>query len=106
MADLQEFKPFVTKAINAALPNMFEGVKGYTQVPEVDESDVEFVDPRVENEKVVQFDVVSVIICTIIAFFTLMTVIATFLMWTYERDALKLQRNRNDRANSGFHQDS
>ena len=74
-------------------------------MPEVDESDVEFVDPRVENEKVVQFDVVSVIICTIIAFFTLMTVIATFLMWTYERDALKLQRNRNDRANSGFHQD-
>ena len=97
MEDLLEFKPFMTKAINTALPNMFEGVKGYDVVPTVDESDVDFVDPKVENEKVTQFDIVSVVICTIIVFFTLMTVIATFLMWSHERDQLKLQRSRADR---------
>ena len=69
---------------------MFEGVKGYAQVPTVEESDVEFVDPKVENKKVVEFDIVSVIICSIMAFFSLMTVIATFLMWSHERDASKL----------------
>lgn len=94
MKDLQEFKPFLTKAINAALPNMLEGVKGYAATPTVDVSDIEFVDPKVENDKVVQFDLVSIIICTIMAFFALVTCIATFLMWSYERDALKLQRNR------------
>lgn len=102
LADLQEFKPFMTKAINAALPNMFEGVKGFAAVPTVEESDVNFVDPKVENEKVVQFDVVSVIICVIISFFAIMTVISTFLMWTHEQDALKLARNRSERTNSGF----
>ena len=102
MEDLQEFKPFVTKAINAALPNMFEGVKGYAEVAAVEESDVEFVDPKIENKKVTQLDIVSVIICCIISFFVLMVVIATFLMWSYERDASKLQRIRSDRANSGF----
>ena len=40
LEDLQEFKPFITKAINAALPNMFEDVKGFAAVPTVDESDV------------------------------------------------------------------
>ena len=40
LEDLNDFKPFMTKAINAALPNMFEGVKGITEVPTVEESDV------------------------------------------------------------------
>ena len=31
IADLVDFKPFLTKAINAALPNMFEGVKGFAE---------------------------------------------------------------------------
>ena len=82
LADLQEFKPFMTKAINAALPNMFEDVKGFAAVPIVEESDVDFVDPKVENEKIAKFDVVSIVICTIIVFFALMTIISTFLMWT------------------------
>ena len=42
----------MTKAINAALPNMFEGVKGYAEVAAVEESDIEFVDPKIENKKV------------------------------------------------------
>lgn len=40
LADLDEFKPFLTKAINGALPNMFEGVKGFDVTPTVSESDV------------------------------------------------------------------
>lgn len=52
LEDLEEFKPFMTKAINGALPNLFEEVKGFGSVPVVEESDVKFVDPKVENEKV------------------------------------------------------
>ena len=79
---------------------MFEGVKGFSTVPTVEESDVGFVEPKKENERVSQFDVVSIIICVIMAFFALMTIIATFLMWTKERDALQLQRNRSDSSPS------
>lgn len=101
LEDLEEFKPFLTKAINGALPNLFEDVKGFGSVPVIDESDVAFVDPKVENEKVLKFDIVSGISCALIVFFSIATLIATFLLWSKSRDALKL-RNRSslERSNS------
>lgn len=69
---------------------MFEGVKGFAETPSIIDSDLEIVDPKVENEKVAGFDVISIITCTIIAFFVLMTTVATFLLWSKTKDALKL----------------
>ncbi len=73
---------------------MFEGVKGFDSVPSVTESDVKFVDPKIENEKVTQFEMVSIIAVTIALFFVVMTIVGTFLLWSKAKDALKLQRNR------------
>jgi len=95
LEDLNEFKPFLTKAINSALPNMFEEVKGFAVTPTIEESDVKFVDPKVENDKVLQFDVVSGISCFLIVFFSLMTLIATFLLWSQSRDSLRLRNAAN-----------
>ena len=72
----------MTKAINAALPNMFEGVKGITEVPTVEESDVQFVEPKVENAKVVQYSIVSILTIVIMSFFAVMTILATIKLWS------------------------
>ncbi len=69
---------------------MFEGVKGFDTVPSVTESDVNFVDPKIENEKVTQFEMVSIIAITIALFFVVMTIVGTFLLWSKAKDALKL----------------
>ena len=90
LEDLNEFKPFMTKAINAALPNMFEGVQGFTVVPTVEESDVQFVDPKVENAKVVEYTFVSILSISIIAFFCAMTCIATTKLWSENREFNRL----------------
>ena len=83
---------------------MLEEVKGFTSVPTIEESDVQFVVPKVENDKVLKFDIVSGIACFLIVFFMMATVIATFLLWQQARDPRRIQRNRAsmDRTNSGF----
>ena len=94
MDDLVEFKPFITKAINAALPNMFEEVKGFADAPQIGEADLDIVDPKVENARVSSFSVLSIVTCAIIAFFLTMTMAATFLLWSKAQDTLRIQRNR------------
>ena len=42
----------MVKAINAAIPNLFEDVKGFDERTIIDEADVLFVESRVENLKV------------------------------------------------------
>ena len=81
---------------------MFEDIKGFSATPHIEQSDLTFVDPKVENDKVLKFDVVSGISCLMIVFFALTTTIATFLLWSQERDQLKLQRGRSgsDTSNS------
>ena len=70
----------------------------------IEQSDVEFVVPEVENAKVLKFELVSGIACFLIVFFIMTTVIATFLLWHQSRDPRKFFRNRASmvRTNSGF----
>ena len=89
LTDLEDFKPFMTKAINGALPNMFEDVKGFSTAPSIEESDVQFVDPAVENKKTVKWGVMSVLSCGLMAFFTVMSVIASIKLWSKHRDTLR-----------------
>jgi len=73
---------------------MFEGVKGFAEAPTIAESDIDIVDPKVENEKVAGFNAVSIVTCVIISFFAVMLIVSTFLLWTKAKDELKIQRNR------------
>ena len=42
----------MTKAINGAIPNLFEDVKGFDPHIIIDEADIIFVESKVENLKV------------------------------------------------------
>jgi len=64
-------------------------------LPTVDETDVEFLDPKAENEKVTDLDAVSIVACCLIAVFTLLTGLSTMMLWSKAKDALKLQRARS-----------
>ena len=70
----------------------------------IEQSDLEFVVPEVENAKVLKFELVSGIACFLIVFFIMATVIATFLLWHQSRDPRKFFRHRASmvRTNSGF----
>jgi len=70
---------------------MLEDVHSFTTTPTFFESDVIFVDPKVENEKVTKFDFVSGLCCLLILFFLVMTTIATLMLWSKSRDTLKLR---------------
>lgn len=70
---------------------MLEDVHSFTTTPTFFESDVIFVDPKVENEKVTKFDFVSGLCCSLILFFLVMTTIATLMLWSKSRDTLKLR---------------
>ena len=61
---------------------MLEDVKGFAVVPTVDETDVDFVQPKVENAKVTQYDIVSAIVVLMMVFFSLTTLVATFMLWS------------------------
>ena len=61
---------------------MLADVKGFAVVPTVDETDVDFVQPKVENAKVTQYDIVSAIVVLMMVFFSLTTLVATFMLWS------------------------
>ena len=94
LEDLNDFKPFMTKAINAALPNMFENVKGFTSAPTVEEKDIDIVDPKQANKEMQKINAVSVIALALILFFGGTSIVATFFLWFKAKDALKIQRAR------------
>ena len=55
MDDMNDFKPFITKAVNSALPNMFEDILGFNntaQMAVISEDELVFYDSKKENEKV------------------------------------------------------
>ena len=51
-----EFRPFLVKAFNAAIPNLFEDVKGFDPNTTIEEADLLFVESHLENLKVRTFD--------------------------------------------------
>ena len=55
LIDLNSFKPYFLQAFNLALPELLKDIKGFNYIAEkgISSDDFEFLDPTVENEKVI-----------------------------------------------------
>lgn len=82
ISDLNEFKPFLLQAINAALPNLLEDVKGLGEKDFIiGDEELLFVESEVENNKVTDFDGVSLFAALLMTFFLLMSVTSTVIIF-------------------------
>lgn len=80
MEDLNEFKPFLAKAVNSVIPNMFEQVKGFNSETHIHAEDIIFVDSVAENAKATTFSFGALIFCVLATIFLLMIIISTAIL--------------------------
>lgn len=79
--DLMEFRPFLAKAFNAAIPNMFEDVRGFDPKTLIDEADILVVESHVENVKVRQFSTGALMVLIFFLAFAFTVLGATGVLW-------------------------
>lgn len=109
--DLNEFKPFLVSAVNGAVPNLFEEVKGFDPNATITEEDMLFVNSKHENDKVLMFDGGAMITSILIAGFALTVLTSTFVVWyqrkeEYQRQQSRQQKNHDRRRSQGFENDN
>ena len=85
MEDLLDFKPFLVDAINSAIPNLFEEVKGFKKDAKLEMEDVQFHDSLVENQKAGVVGKGAIFVSLIASTLMITVVVSTFLIWRSKR---------------------
>ena len=99
--DLNEFKPFLTKVVNSALPNMFEDVVGFNTtkgMASITEDEMHFYDSAAENAEILKFNFLSASILIFIVSVCLMTLISTFILWNQAKEYERKMEQRSQRS--------
>ena len=81
--DFKNFKPYLVKMLNAMIPVVFEGIKGFDLSVKVTESDMFFEDSKEKNKEATRASAGSWIVVLLIIFFTLAVLISSFAAWYF-----------------------
>ena len=82
LEDVEGFKPTLLKGIQAAMPNMVEGVKGFDHLNmNVTLEDLRIVDPKIENEQVTKMTKGSILFITLSGTIALTVLVSTAILW-------------------------
>ena len=91
LAAVNEFKPTLLKAIQAALPNMIEEVRGFENVnTTLTEADIRIVNPQLENANVIEFTKGSFFVCSLVLTVVVVGVTSTCYLWKQRQDEMFL----------------
>lgn len=101
LADVDNFKPTLLRAIQSALPNMLEEVRGFENVnTTLTEADIRIVSPELENAKITKFTKESFFVCTLIFSVAVVGLSSTCYLWKQRQDEVFLQ-NLHDQGSEG-----
>ena len=75
------------QAMNAVIPELFQGVKGFDMKTRLNTDDLNFVDSYKRNAEVTSADGGSVVIILVLIAMVGMTVGSTFAVWYYKKEA-------------------
>ena len=93
--DLEGFRPFMVQVFNAAIPNLFEDVKGFNPNTTIDEADVLFVESHLENLKVRTFDTGALMVLIIFFGFAFTVLGSTGVLWARAKREAR-RRNQSE----------
>jgi len=79
----------LVKAVNAAIPNLFEDVKGFDPKTIIDEADIIFVESVVQNLKVREFDTGALMVLIIFFGFAFTVLGSTGVLWSRAKQEAK-----------------
>ena len=107
LADVNEFKPTLLKAIQAALPNMMEEVRGFENVnTTLTEADIRIVSPQLENAKVTKFTKGSFFVCSLMLTVVVVGVTSTCYLWKQRQDEVLLLHDHGSEGSNSPASDS
>ena len=82
LEDVESFKETLLKGVQAAIPNMFEDVKGFDRLNEqITIEDLRIVEPRVENKKVTEVTAGSVVTIALMSTFVVLALGSTVVVY-------------------------
>lgn len=89
LADVEGFKPTLLKGIQAAMPNIVEGVKGFDHLDtNVTLEDLRIVDPRAENDQVTKVTKGSIFFICLASTICLTVFVSTGIVWKQRQDEI------------------
>jgi|LauGreDrversion4_2_1035121.scaffolds.fasta_scaffold697699_1 hypothetical protein len=86
-------------ALNALIPDLFQGVKGFDPKTQLDTEDLHFEDAFKRNQEITRADAWGWITVILIVFFVFGTIMSSIATWYYKKEAEKrLEERRARRA--------
>lgn len=90
----------MVSALNALIPDLFQGVKGFDPKTQLDTDDLHFEDAQKRNQEVTRADAWGWITVILIVFFVFGTILSSVASWYYKKEAEKrLEERRARRSN-------
>ena len=79
----------MVNAINALIPELFAGVKGFDNTTKLATDDLHFVDSLKRNAEVTSADAGSVVIIILLIVIVLGTIGSSIAVWRYQKEGKK-----------------
>ena len=95
--DFNNFKSYIVQAINALIPELFAGVKGFDNRTRLVTDDLHFVDSYKRNAEVTSADAGSVFVILIFILMVVGTVGSSVAVWHYQKESKRRQDERRER---------
>lgn len=97
--DFNYFKPYMVKFINGAIPEVFEGVKGFDITTTVTENDIVFEDSKKKNAEATHANALSWIVILLLSFFLLAIALSSVAHWYLTKE--QILKSKSMRRKSG-----
>jgi Ca2+/H+ antiporter len=87
VSDFNNFKSYLVTAINAMIPQLFQGIKGFNLNIQLNTDDMHFEDANQKNKDATKADAWSWIIVLLIIFFLLSMIISSIAFWYFKKES-------------------
>jgi hypothetical protein len=87
VSDFNNFKSYLVTAINAMIPQLFEGIKGFDLTHQLNTDDMHFEDAYQKNKEATKADAWSWIIVLVVIFCLLSVIISSIAFWYFKKES-------------------
>jgi hypothetical protein len=96
--DFNNFKSYLVQALNAIIPELFEGVKGFDLKTQLNTDDLKFEDSVKRNLEATKADAWGWITVLLVLFFVLGTIAASVAKWYLKKENERRIAERRERV--------